>query len=87
MAVAHLSMLHRTRMGLTREELASRMHTSVPAASRLEPGLQLPSLATLAKPAGAVGRRVRVDIVGSAPIDATRHNGKQRCRCERPPQF
>lgn len=63
LAIADLVILHRTRTGLTQEELASRMETSVSAISRLESGFHVPSIDTLRKLAGALGGRVKIDIV------------------------
>lgn len=64
LAIADLVILHRTRAGITQEELASRMGTSVSAISRLESGFHVPSLDTLRKLAAALGGRVKIDIVG-----------------------
>jgi ribosome-binding protein aMBF1 (putative translation factor) len=66
LAIADLVILHRTRTGLTQEDLASRMRTSVSAISRLESGFHIPSLETLRKLAAAVGGRVKIDIVDIA---------------------
>jgi len=63
LAIADLVILHRTRTGLTQEELASRMGTSVSAISRLESGFHIPSLETLRKLAAALGGKVKIDIV------------------------
>jgi len=63
LAIADLVILHRTRAGLTQEDLASRMRTSVSAISRLESGFHVPSLETLRKLAAALGGRVMIDIV------------------------
>jgi len=63
LAVADLVILHRTRVGLTQEKLASRMGTSVSAISRLESGFHVPSLETLRKLALALGGRMKIDIV------------------------
>ncbi|MHB8177211.1 MAG: helix-turn-helix domain-containing protein [Vulcanimicrobiaceae bacterium] len=63
LAIADLVILHRTRTGLTQEALASRMGTSVSAISRLESGFHVPSIDTLRKLAGALGGRVKIDIV------------------------
>jgi ribosome-binding protein aMBF1 (putative translation factor) len=67
LAIADLVILHRTRTGLTQEELASRMRTSVSAISRLESGFHVPSIDTLRKLAGALGGRVKIDIVDIKP--------------------
>lgn len=67
LAIADLVILHRTRTGLTQEELASRMATSVSAISRLESGFHVPSLDTLRKLASALGGRVKIDIVDIRP--------------------
>lgn len=64
LAVADLVILHRTRAGLSQEELANRMGTSVSAISRLESGFHVPSLETLRRLAAAFGGRVKIDIVG-----------------------
>lgn len=66
LAIADLVILHRTREKLTQEDLASRMGTSVSAISRLESGFHVPSMETLRKFAGAIGKRVKVAIVDSA---------------------
>ncbi len=63
LAIADLVILHRTRTGLTQEDLAFRMGTSVSAISRLESGFHLPSLETLRKLAAALGGKVKIDIV------------------------
>ncbi|HTV75081.1 MAG TPA: helix-turn-helix transcriptional regulator [Candidatus Acidoferrales bacterium] len=62
MAIADLVILHRTRTGLTQEELAKRMGTSVPAISRLESGFHMPSMKTLQRLAEALGARVKIDL-------------------------
>lgn len=67
LAIADLVILHRTRTGLTQEDLASRMGTSVSAISRLESGFHVPSIDTLRKLAGALGGRVKIDIVDIKP--------------------
>ena len=67
LAIADLAILHRTRMGLTQEDLATRMGTSVSAISRLESGFHVPSIDTLRKLAGALGGRVKIDIVDIKP--------------------
>jgi ribosome-binding protein aMBF1 (putative translation factor) len=67
LAIAELVILHRTRTGLTQEDLASRMGTSVSAISRLESGFHVPSIDTLRKLAGALGGRVKIDIVDIKP--------------------
>mgnify|MGYP001212189682 CR=1 FL=1 len=67
LAIADLVILHRTRTGLTQEDLASRMATSVSAISRLESGFHVPSIDTLRKLAGALGGRVKIDIVDIKP--------------------
>ncbi len=67
LAIADLVILHRTRTGLTQEALASRMGTSVSAISRLESGFHVPSIDTLRKLAGALGGRVKIDIVDYTP--------------------
>lgn len=63
LAIADLVILHRTRTGLTQEDLASRMGTSISAISRLESGFHIPSLETLRKLAAALGGKVKIDIV------------------------
>jgi len=50
----------RIRYGLTQEQLAERMGTSVSAISRLESGQHRPSLATLEKVARAFQERIVV---------------------------
>jgi|HubBroStandDraft_6_1064221.scaffolds.fasta_scaffold1121017_1 ribosome-binding protein aMBF1 (putative translation factor) len=67
LAIADLVILHRTRTGLTQEELAARMGTSISAISRLESGFHVPSIDTLRKLAGALGGRVKIDIVDIKP--------------------
>lgn len=67
LAIADLVILHRTRTGLTQEDLATRMGTSVSAISRLESGFHVPSIDTLRKLAGALGGRVKIDIVDIKP--------------------
>lgn len=67
LAIADLVILHRTRMGLTQEDLATRMGTSVSAISRLESGFHVPSIETLRKLAVALGGRVKIDIVDIKP--------------------
>jgi ribosome-binding protein aMBF1 (putative translation factor) len=67
LAIADLLILHRTRGGLTQEDLAARMGTSVSAISRLESGFHVPSIDTLRKLAGALGGRVKIDIVDIKP--------------------
>jgi ribosome-binding protein aMBF1 (putative translation factor) len=68
LAIADLVILHRTRTGLTQQDLASRMGTSVSAISRLESGFHVPSIATLRKLAAALGGRVKIDIVDVKPM-------------------
>ncbi len=68
MAVADLVIVHRARHGITQQELASRMGTSVAAISRLESGFHLPSLDTTRKVAAAIGGRVKIEIVDIPPI-------------------
>jgi ribosome-binding protein aMBF1 (putative translation factor) len=77
LAVADLVILHRTRTGLTQEDLASRMGTSVSAISRLESGFHLPSIETLRKLAGALGGRVKIDIVDIKPVKKTQQTKKR----------
>jgi ribosome-binding protein aMBF1 (putative translation factor) len=72
LAIADLVILHRTRTGLTQEDLASRMMTSVSAISRLESGFHVPSIDTLRKLAGALGGRVKIDIVDIKPQNRVR---------------
>jgi ribosome-binding protein aMBF1 (putative translation factor) len=67
LAIADLVILHRTRAGLTQEDLASRMETSVSAISRLESGFHVPSIDTLRKLAGALGGHLKIDIVDIKP--------------------
>lgn len=68
LAIADLVILHRTRTGLTQQDLASRMGTSVSAISRLESGFHVPSIETLRKLAAAIGGRVKIDIVDIKPM-------------------
>jgi ribosome-binding protein aMBF1 (putative translation factor) len=77
LAIADLVILHRTRTGLTQEDLASRMGTSVSAISRLESGFHVPSIDTLRKLAGAVGGRVKIDIVDIEPPKRQRATKKR----------
>ena len=77
LAIADLAILHRTRRGLTQEDLASRMGTSVSAISRLESGFHVPSIDTLRRLAEAMGGRVKIDIVDLGRRHATRP-GKKR---------
>ena len=79
LAIADLAILHRTRKGLTQENLASRMGTSVSAISRLESGFHVPSLDTLRRLAEAMGGRVRIDIVDLGTAKVARR-GKKRLR-------
>jgi DNA-binding XRE family transcriptional regulator len=62
LAIADLSILHRTRQNLTQKQLAQRMGTSEAAISRLESGFQNPTLETLSKLAQALGGHVKIDI-------------------------
>jgi ribosome-binding protein aMBF1 (putative translation factor) len=62
MAIADLVILHRTRTGITQEELAKRMGTSVPAISRLESGFHMPSMRTLQKLAEAIGASLKIEL-------------------------
>jgi transcriptional regulator with XRE-family HTH domain len=48
----------RIRYGLTQEGLAERMHTSVPAISRLESGQHRPNVETLERLGEAFGERL-----------------------------
>ncbi len=59
-ALARMIIARRIRYGLTQEQLAERMGTSVSAISRLESGQHRPSLATLEKVARAFQERVAV---------------------------
>ena len=59
-ALARMIVARRIRYGLTQEQLAERMGTSVSAISRLESGQHRPSLATLEKVARAFQERVVV---------------------------
>ena len=77
LAIADLVILHRTRTGLTQEDLASRMGTSISAISRLESGFHLPSIETLRKLAGALGGRVKIDIVDIKPVKKTLQTKKR----------
>jgi ribosome-binding protein aMBF1 (putative translation factor) len=72
LGIADLVILHRTRSGLTQEQLAERMGTSISAVSRLESGFHVPSMETLRKVAEAVGGRVKIDIVDIAPARTSR---------------
>ncbi len=72
LGIADLVILHRTRSGLTQEQLAKRIGTSISAVSRLESGFHVPSLETLRKVAEAVGGRVKIDIVDIAPARTSR---------------
>jgi transcriptional regulator with XRE-family HTH domain len=79
LAIADLVILHRTRTGLTQEDLASRMGTSISAISRLESGFHVPSIETLRRLAGALGGRVKIDIVDIRPVK-NRPRVKKRMR-------
>ena len=68
LAIADLVILHRTRTGLTQQDLASQMRTSVSAISRLESGFHVPSIDTLRKLAAALGGRVKIDNVDIKPM-------------------
>ncbi len=81
LAIADLVILHRTRNGLTQEDLAARMGTSVSAISRLESGFHVPSIDTLRKLAGALGGRVKIDIVDVRPPEkSSTSKGQVRAR-------
>lgn len=80
LAIADLVILHRTRCALTQEELAARMGTSVSAVSRLESGFHVPSIETLRKLAGALGGRIKIDIVDIEPAKGARRRGVARAR-------
>ena len=69
LAIADLVILHRTRAGLTQEDLAASMGTSTSAISRLESGFHVPSIETLRKLAVALGGRVKIEIVDVKPPD------------------
>lgn len=56
-ALARMVIARRIRYGLTQEELASRMGTSVSAISRLESGQHRPNVETLEKLGHAFGER------------------------------
>lgn len=63
----------RARAGMTQDAVAAHMGTTKSAISRLESGgRHAPSLATLARYAEAVGCRLEVKLVSSAP-DASAH--------------
>lgn len=49
----------RLKMGLTQEELAKRLNTKQSSISRLERGLDLPSLSFLAKIADVLGMKIK----------------------------
>ncbi len=85
LAVADLVILHRTRHGMTQQELASRMGTSVAAISRLESGFHLPSLDTLRKVAAAIGGRVKIEIVDVPPIPPTGRKKRTTTRAKAQP--
>lgn len=74
LAIADLVILHCTRTGLTQEELAGRMGTSISAISRLESGFHVRSLETLRKLAAALGGRVKIDIVDVGEPKKARRN-------------
>lgn len=67
LAIADLVILHRSRAGLTQEDIAGRMGTSVSAISRLESGFHVPSIDTLRRLADAIGGRIKIDIVDIKP--------------------
>lgn len=56
-ALARMVIARRIRLGLTQEQLAVRMGTSVSAISRLESGQHRPNVNTLEKLASAFGER------------------------------
>lgn len=66
-AVARLLIQLRMRHGLTQEQLAGLMGTSVPAISRLESGTHVPSLTTLSRLAEAAGERL---VIGFETVGA-----------------
>jgi transcriptional regulator with XRE-family HTH domain len=72
LAIADLSILHRTRQNLTQKQLAERMGTSETAISRLEAGFHNPTLDTLHKLAQALGGHglARVAIAGLSVVAA-----------------
>jgi transcriptional regulator with XRE-family HTH domain len=57
-ALARMVIARRIRYGLTQQQLAERMGTSVPAISRLESGQHRPSVETLEKLSHAFGERI-----------------------------
>lgn len=57
-ALARMIIARRIRYGLTQEQLADRMGTSVPAISRLESGQHRPNVETLEKLGQAFGERI-----------------------------
>jgi ribosome-binding protein aMBF1 (putative translation factor) len=59
-ALARMVIARRLRSGLTQEQLAERMGTSVPAISRLESGQHRPNVSTLERLAQAFGARFLV---------------------------
>lgn len=63
MAIADLVIIHRTRAGLSQQELAERMGTTLRTVNRLESGQHpLPSIKTLRRFAAALGGRLTIDI-------------------------
>ena len=62
-AIARRVILYRGRTGLTQQQLAKKMGTTVSVISRLESGRHLPGVPTLERLAQALGGKLRVEIV------------------------
>ncbi len=58
--IARALVLRRGELGLTQEDLATKVGTSVPAISRLESGTHAPNLQTLQRVASALAMEVTV---------------------------
>ena len=68
-ALARMVIARRIRYGLTQEALAERMHTSIPAISRLESGQHRPNVETLERLGEAFGERL---VLGFEDSDGVR---------------
>ena len=66
-ALARQMIAARSRAGLSQAEVARRMKTTQSTIARLEGGGTLPSLNSLTRYAQAIGHRVDVRLVQSAP--------------------
>jgi ribosome-binding protein aMBF1 (putative translation factor) len=66
--LARQVILYRTEMGLSQQELASRIGTSRPVISRIESGRYMPSGRTLQRLAEALGKRLRITLEEPAMV-------------------